>query len=137
MTKKTAGLTLIMCLGAGVMASKAILLIFGPKFGEAVPVFWILLPGILALSTNSTLSSASASSEHPLAAALITPTIALQNVLFNFYFIERYGIKGVAANSTLTYCLLLLSTILYNHYYRTHLADKMDILGKTVLEDSN
>lgn len=134
-TKKTTGLTLVLCLAAGFFANSAIFLLFGPKFGDAVPVFWILLPGIFALSTNATLSAASASSEHPLASALIAPTLALQNIVFNFYFIEKYGIQGVAANSTLTYFLLLMSTIAYTQYYRKYLADTMDVLGKTILPE--
>lgn len=88
-------------------------LAFGPRFAEAVPSFWLLLPGLWCLGLNGVLLQYLAAEGMPWFTAVSTGTAAAVNLAANAVCIPRFGIEGAAAASSLTYVLLLAASILY------------------------
>ena len=120
------GVSAVLCGFAALLAPTVIRLLVGPAYLPAVePLMW-LLPGVVAYSACSVVSTAHAASEHTV--LMIVPAIAVAalNVAMNLVLIPRYGITGAAATSSLTYTLWLLSALAYTAYYRRHHAAAMD-----------
>lgn len=98
---------------AGLLAEPAIGLIYGAAFLPAVPAFLWLLPGLVALSTNTMIMNYFASIAMP-PIIVYAPLVALvANVVLNLLLIPPYGIAGAAIASTIAYSLMLTASIVY------------------------
>lgn len=101
---------------AGIFAEPAIDLLFGSEFLPAVPVFLFLLPGIYMLSLNTILMNYFAGTGMPIIAVVSPAIAAAVNVAANAWALPRWGIPAAGLTSTLSYTVMLLSSLAYLRY---------------------
>ena len=87
-------------------------MLFGDAFLPSVPAFVLLAPGIFFLSLSVVIGTVMGASGMPIYAILPSFISAVGNILLNLYLIEKLGIIGAALASSITYFLLMTSTIL-------------------------
>lgn len=109
-------MTLIGALVMFAVSRELILFVFGPGMLPALNPLWLLLPGIVTLTTAKVLSSYLSGIGKPtystyIAAFTVTLTIALDLLL-----IPRYGINGAAAASSIVYtCTAIVTVWFFRH----------------------
>src|SRR4029077_971280 len=86
-TRHTAFLLLLLCLGAAALAKPSVGLLYGPAFAAAVPALWWLLPGIWAYGVSSQIATQLASAGMPMSAVLIWIPPLVLNLLLNLSWI--------------------------------------------------
>jgi O-antigen/teichoic acid export membrane protein len=103
------------CVAAGVaLVSRPIFsILFGPEFAPAVIALWLLLPGLWCLGLNSLLHQHLAAAGMPWFLVWATLAGAVANVWLNVALLPRWGIAGASVASSLTYGLLLVTTVVY------------------------
>ncbi len=87
--------------------------IFGEPYLPAVPAIAWLMPGIVALSLNTLYMNYFASVGMPRFAIYSTGLALALNIMLNLKLIPHYGIVGAAVASTVTYVLMLSSSIAF------------------------
>lgn len=99
----TVALELVLLIGALVLLGPAIRLLFGPAFVEALPLFWILVPGIVMNALVGPILSYLTSRGHQYP-ALAGATVG-GNIALNAALIPVMGVTGAALASSVTYAL--------------------------------
>lgn len=113
----TAIMIFITVFGA-IIAKPAIEILYGNSFAPAAPSFVWLMPGILALSINTVFMNYFASSGMPIFTVYSPAIAAIVNILLNLKLIPIMGIVGAAVSSSISYCLMLVLSILYQYSMR-------------------
>ncbi len=113
----TAGVMLVACLAAALLAGPFVTFFYGGAFEEAVAALWWLLPGVFGLSVNTIFMNYFAGRGMP-PVMVISPLLALiLNISLNLYFIPVYGIKGAAFTSSVAYFVVLIMSLVYLRVY--------------------
>jgi len=95
-----------------------------PAFDEALPAFYVLLPGVVALSLTKVLSSYVAGVGMTGWTSVINVGALVLNVIANLLLIPRLGIVGAAAASLISYSASALAfTILATRLAHASVAD--------------
>lgn len=96
------------------LSKYVILLLFGEKFLDSVIVMQILLPGVVLLTVFKVMNMDLAGKGKPWISmqSMIIPLIF--NVIFNIYFIPKYGSVGAALSSLITYSM---ASFFFLHFY--------------------
>ena len=89
----------------------AVKFLYGRTFLPSVPAFLWLLPGIVALSINTTCMNYFASTGMPLVTVYSAGAATLLNVILNLYLIPLHGIVGASLASVFAYWLMLLISL--------------------------
>jgi O-antigen/teichoic acid export membrane protein len=92
-----------------------IILLYGNSYLPALKPFWILLPGIVALSICKVLSNELTGRGYPIINTYATGASLVANIILNIIFIPRIGIEGAALASTVSYiitAIIVLSVFL-------------------------
>lgn len=131
-------ITILMSFGSVVFAMIArplVVFLFGRQFLPAVPALWILLPGIVFLSSCTIINNYFASLGMPIV-ALYSPLAAfLINILLNYLLIPKLGINGAAVASSISYmCMLIMSTIYLKSVKDIRIADSVSSGAKDTLD---
>ena len=94
------------------MGPKAITILYSGKFIGSILPFQILLLGTITLTGDKMISSYF-SGQGILKPKIITNFISLiLNVILNLFLIPRFGIKGAAISTAITYNLLFLMDLM-------------------------
>jgi O-antigen/teichoic acid export membrane protein len=101
--RHTLSLTLLLCVGLALVAWPLIYVLFGTAFLPAVPLLWLLLPGILSLSVGRLLSADLNGRGLPGSVARVNVAMALVNVALNLWWIPIWGAAGSAAATSISY----------------------------------
>jgi O-antigen/teichoic acid export membrane protein len=101
--RHTLSLTMLLCLGLALLAWPLIYVLFGTPFLPAVPLLWLLLPGVLSLSVGRLLSADLNGRGLPGSVARINIAMALVNMALNLWWIPIWGAAGSAAASSISY----------------------------------
>lgn len=96
-------LTMLLCLGLALLAWPLVYVLFGTPFLPAVPLLWLLLPGVLSLSVGRLLSADLNGRGLPGSVARINIAMALVNMALNLWWIPIWGAAGSAAASSISY----------------------------------
>jgi len=97
---------------AAVVAAPAIELLFGPEFLPSADAFRLLLPGLLALSIYTVISSYFAATGMPLV-AVAAPLAGLgTNIALDFILVPTAGAEGAAAAASIGYVVMLVAGVL-------------------------
>lgn len=102
-TRLIVWLQLFMLVGAALLLKPAVGLVFGASFSGAVPLFWILAPGVVLNGLVGPVNSYLVSRGH-LFSGLAAFTVA-SNVVLNALLIPHFDASGAAIASTVTYAL--------------------------------
>jgi O-antigen/teichoic acid export membrane protein len=101
--RHTVSLTLLLCVGLALLAWPLIYVLFGTPFLPAVPLLWLLLPGVLSLSIGRLLSADLNGRGLPGSVARVNIAMALVNIALNLWWIPIWGAAGSAAASSISY----------------------------------
>lgn len=105
--RHTAAGMIVFCLAAGILAQPLILLLYGGAFSGAAAPFFLLLPGILALSLETIFMNDLAGRGLP-PIVIVVPAVGLVlNLILNLAFIPRFGLLAAAASSSFAYGAML------------------------------
>lgn len=109
--RHTLSLTLLLCAGLALLAWPIIYVLFGTPFLPAVPLLWLLLPGVLSLSVGRLLSADLNGRGLPGSVARVNVAMALVNIALNLWWIPIWGAAGSAAATSVSYtaAVILLS----------------------------
>jgi O-antigen/teichoic acid export membrane protein len=109
--RHTLSLTLLLCVGLALLAWPLIYVLFGTPFLPAVPLLWLLLPGVLSLSVGRLLSADLNGRGLPGSVARVNVAMALVNIALNLWWIPIWGAAGSAAATSVSYtaAVILLS----------------------------
>ena len=88
-------------------------LLYGAKFQGAIVPFLILLPGVIAYSVKSIISSYMVCTGKSLLISKITTVSAVTNICLNIILIPSFGINGAAFVSSVTYFISAFLSIYY------------------------
>ncbi|MDQ3928915.1 MAG: flippase [Chloroflexota bacterium] len=110
------GQTMVLLLGLGVMASLALMLgavpltglLYGDKYGAAVPVLQILALGCIPMYASYGLTHALVAMDRPQLYAAFTGVGLLVNVAANLLLLPRLGVYGAAWATLLTEAILVM-----------------------------
>ena len=111
---------LMMALGTLIFIKPLIGLLYGQEFLLAAQPIFLLLPGLIFLSTATVLSQYFLSVGYPFKLTLSWFLATILNIVLNFIYIPQYGMIAAAITSTISY-LLVFSF----HYYFFYKATKM------------
>jgi O-antigen/teichoic acid export membrane protein len=106
----------VMVVLAGTVAALAhplVEMLYGPRFLPALPSFYILLPGVVLLSTNMVFMNYFASRGMPPVTVIATAGAAALNVGLNLALVPSMGIAGAAVSSTVAYGVMVLCSLVY------------------------
>lgn len=109
-------LFIVSCLGIVLLVPGGILIttVFGIDFAASVMPFQLLLPGIVALSTNKVLCAGFSGTGKPEFGTYTAVVAAITTVTLNFVLIPLLGISGAAIASTSAYfAAAITSAILF------------------------
>jgi O-antigen/teichoic acid export membrane protein len=109
-----------------VLAAPVLPFVFGERFIDAVPVFQLLLPGIVALSLNRLVAQYLGGVRRPEWNTRIAGIGAVLTVALNALLIPPFGAGGAAvATSIANFTSLLVSLFAFLHVSRLPLRDLM------------
>jgi O-antigen/teichoic acid export membrane protein len=104
-----------------IIAPAVVWVFYGSRFMPSVDATRLLLPGIVMGSIYKVLGADLAARGKPLYAAWAYAVAVVLNVALNFYLIPRYGFRGAAVASSISYSvgsLLYLGIYVRNHNIR-------------------
>ncbi len=114
----------LVALGLALIAPLVVPLAFGPVYRSSVPVFLILLPGMVMLANFLLLGRFFMAINRQQVSITIQTTAVLVNVALNLVLIPRFGITGAAIASTLSYTAEFLAmTAAFVHSTDKRLSD--------------
>jgi len=111
-TRHTTLVMLVTCLGAIALAY-LLPFIYGANFGDATIQLLILLPGIFFMGLESVLVQHFTGTGLPAAIPWFWVITVAFNLGLNLLFVPRFGARGAAVNSTLSYALIFLLVAVY------------------------
>ena len=111
-TRHTTVVMLMTCLGAIALAF-LLPFIYGAKFGDATIQLLILLPGIFLMGLESVLVQHFTGTGLPAAIPWFWVVTVVFNIGLNLLLVPRFGARGAAVNSTLSYALICLLVAVY------------------------
>jgi O-antigen/teichoic acid export membrane protein len=116
LTKKLFKLQLLISSGLGLMlavfAYPLLSVIYGEAYHDAIWPLIILIPGIVAWSAGKILSQYLSFNQGKFWIATSFAAVGIiVNVVLNLFFIRLLGINGAAIASALSYCIVILLTI--------------------------
>ncbi len=116
------------------LAAPAVHLAFSSAFLPAVPAFFLLLPGVLALSLSKVLSRYfTGTLGQPLLNARAQMIALAINLPLNVLLIPRYGIAGAAAASSVAYVAhAAVTLVLFRRYSGIPLQEALFLRGEDV-----
>ncbi len=94
----------------GLLAFPVIRYLYGREFLPSVKAIWVLLPGIIFLSTYGVLSSYMRGTGRPLVPGYVAAVMLVLTVVLSLLLIPLHGIYGAALAVTITYacgCLIM------------------------------
>ena len=101
--------TIVFALSLGmvlaVVAPFLIPALYGSQFRPSVVPLWIILPGSICLLTVKILNMDLAGRGRPYISLWVTLPALAANVLLNLYLLPRYGARGAALSSAISYSL--------------------------------
>jgi O-antigen/teichoic acid export membrane protein len=106
----------LLCVVAAVVGPALIPLVFGAEFAAAGPVFWALLPGVLALTAGKVLAPYLVGHNRPIVGTLGSVASLVATVVLDLLLIPRWGILGAGIASSLAY--IVGATIFVIYYQR-------------------
>lgn len=98
----------------GLLSRPIILLLFGSRFLDSVPVMQTLLPGVVLLTVFKVMNMDLAGKGKPWIALQSMSVPLLLNIGLNLLLIPRYGSVGAAFSSLVTYSL---ASFFFLHFY--------------------
>ena len=113
-TRHTTVVMLMTCLGAIALAY-LLPFIYGASFGEATIQLLILLPGIFFMGLESVLVQHFTGTGLPAAIPWFWVITVAFNITLNLLTVPKFGARGAAVNSTLSYGLIFLLVAVYFH----------------------
>jgi O-antigen/teichoic acid export membrane protein len=111
-TRHMSFVMLIVCL-ATVPASYALPALYGAEFSEAIVLLLILLPGVYLVGLESVLVQYFNAAGLPRAIPLFWVATLVFNVALTFSLVPRYGARGAAAASTISYAMIFALVTFY------------------------
>src|SRR5689334_9959363 len=111
-TRHTTLVMLITCLGAIALAY-LLPFIYGAHFGDATIQLLILLPGIFLMGLESVLVQHFTGTGLPAAIPWFWVITVAFNIGLNLLVVPKFGARGAAVNSTLSYALIFLLVAVY------------------------
>ena len=106
--------TLIAVLGLLITGRPLLFFAFGEQAASAVPLLYLLLPGILAFSALKTIWQDLCGRGRPLAASLSMLAVVVLNISLNLTITPRIGIGGAAVSASVAYfCGTVLILMIY------------------------
>ena len=111
-TRHTTVVMLMTCLGAIVLAY-LLPFIYGTNFGDATIQLLILLPGIFFMGLESVLVQHFTGTGLPAAIPWFWVITVAFNIGLNLLVVPKFGARGAAVNSTLSYALIFLLVAVY------------------------
>jgi O-antigen/teichoic acid export membrane protein len=113
----TRHLTLIMFLACAVTIPGSLLLplIYGARFGGAVILLLLLLPGVFLLGIESVLVQHFNALGLPRAIPFFWLIALVVNLTLNFIFVPRYGAVAAAINSSIGYAIIFFLVMIMFH----------------------
>ncbi len=87
----------------GLLTYLLVIVLYGPQFLPSVKAVWILLPGSVLLCTYPILGAYMRGINRPLVPGYIACVMFACTVVFNIFFIPRFGIYGAALATSGTY----------------------------------
>jgi O-antigen/teichoic acid export membrane protein len=111
-TRHTTLVMLITCLGAIALAY-LLPFIYGANFGDATIQLLILLPGIFLMGLESVLVQHFTGTGLPAAIPWFWVVTVAFNIGLNLLVVPKFGARGAAVNSTLSYALIFLLVAVY------------------------
>lgn len=103
--RNTFFITLILGIILFFLGKYIIMLLFGSQYLPALEPFWVLLPGIIALSICKVLSNELAGRGKPIINTYVAIISLVVNIPLNLLFIPQWGIIGSALASTISYII--------------------------------
>lgn len=101
--RHTLWVTLALSAALALAAWPLILLLYGAEFLPAVPMLWLLLPGVVSLAVGRLLSADLNGRGLPGVSARVNVVMALVNIALNAWWIPRFGAAGAAAATSVSY----------------------------------
>lgn len=112
--RNTLFLTILAALVMFALGKPIIALFFGSAFLPALKPFWILLPGVVALSIDMVLGNEITGRGKPLIGTIVAGVSLIVNIPMNIILIPRMGIAGAALASTVAYVVdAIVVTIIF------------------------
>ncbi len=113
------GVSFLLLIGAYFLGKIGLVFLFGKEYGNFIDTFLILMVGISGILILRTLFGNLLSSIGKASANFYIGLLALLvNVISNYYFIPKYGIKGAAITSAIImWFTSILSLLLFFYYY--------------------
>jgi O-antigen/teichoic acid export membrane protein len=111
-TRHTTLVMLVTCLGAIALAY-LLPFIYGANFGDATIQLLILLPGIFLMGLESVLVQHFTGTGLPAAIPWFWVVTVAFNIGLNLLVVPKFGARGAAVNSTLSYALIFLLVAVY------------------------
>jgi lipopolysaccharide exporter len=111
-------LTLPMVLPLYIFAELAIQIIFGPEYVEAAPILRVTLFFTLIIPFNRQFGTVMDGIKKPKINFYLIVLVAVLNVVFNFYFLQSFGVIGSAFATLLSYSVVFVlnQVVLYNMF---------------------
>jgi len=103
---------LMTCVGA-IGLAYLLPLIYGANFADATVQLLILLPGIFFMGLESVLVQHFTGTGLPAAIPWFWAITVVFNIGLNLLMVPRFGARGAAVNSTLSYALIFLLVAVY------------------------
>ncbi len=111
-TRHTTVIMFLVCLVTAVLAF-ALPLIYGSRFRDATFQLMILLPGIFLMGLESVLVQHFTGTGLPVAIPAFWIVAVVFNIGLNLVLVPKFGARGAAVNSTLSYALIFLLVAIY------------------------
>jgi O-antigen/teichoic acid export membrane protein len=111
-TRHTTLVMLMTCLAAIALAY-LLPIIYGANFGDATTQLLILLPGIFLMGLESVLVQHFTGTGLPAAIPWFWVITVAFNIALNLLTVPKFGARGAAVNSTLSYALIFLLVAVY------------------------
>ncbi|MFC1912772.1 flippase [Chloroflexota bacterium] len=112
-SRHTLFLSLLACLGLGIIAKWAIEVVYGSEFLPSYMPLLILLPGIIAVSVGAVAAAYLAGVGKPIFATYASLVSMGVNVGLNLIFIPKWGTTGAALATSISYTLVSFILIFY------------------------
>ena len=112
-----AGIMLVICALAALLAKPAIEIIFGSHFLPSLLPFLILIICKFILALNLIFNNFIVSIHIPWTFVPFSFFLVLLNIILNLTMIERYGMVGAAWATTISFGMLLLFNMFYSYKY--------------------
>jgi len=112
-----AGIMLVICVLAALLAKPAIGIIFGNQYLPSLLPFLILIICKYILTLNIIFNNFIVSIHIPWTSIPYSFCLVILNIILNLFMIERYGMVGAAWATTISFGALILFNMVYSYKY--------------------